>query len=336
MPKVSVLIPTYGYARFLPEAIESVLAQDFTDFELIISDDASPDGSAEIIRRYATRDPRIRCEIHGRNLGMVANWNWCLGEARGEYVKYLFGDDRLNSRHTLSRMVTMLENEPRAVLAATGRLILDKDSQATEVWDELGAPGRQDGRMVIAQCLRQDRNLVGEPSAVLFRRAAADRGFDPSWRQLVDQEMWFHLLTQGDLVYDPEPLCAFRLHPAQQTMVNRENRISSTETLLLLARYLDDFAAAVGQTIDSRAICRMIFHQIYYSRKNSRRDAIRTPELAAAEAKLLARLTRGRYVRCLILHRLLKPFFNLKRWLHPPPLGGRRPVIIVQFEKGRE
>jgi len=70
-PKVSVLVPTYNYARFLPEAIESILAQEFTDYELIVSDDASTDDSADIIRPYAARDSRIRAEFHPANLGMV-------------------------------------------------------------------------------------------------------------------------------------------------------------------------------------------------------------------------------------------------------------------------
>src|SRR5208283_3355105 len=96
-PKISVLIPTFEYGRFLPEAIESVLAQDLMDFELIISDDASRDDSGEVIRRYAARDPRIRYRLHERNIGMVANWNWCLKEACGEYVKFVFGDDCLPS-----------------------------------------------------------------------------------------------------------------------------------------------------------------------------------------------------------------------------------------------
>jgi len=314
-PKVSVLIPTYNYARYLPEAIESVLAQDFGDFELLASDDGSKDGSAEIIREYARRDPRVRGEIQERNLGMVPNWNWCLREARGPYVKFLFGDDKLASPRALGRMTAMLDAEPSAVLAVTARVILDENSRALEVWDELGAPGRKDGRETIARCLRADRNLIGEPSATLFRRDAAARGFDPAWKQLVDEEMWFHLLSQGDLAYDPEPLCAFRLHSAQQTVANRHAHVSSTESLLLFARYLDGFAATAGLKLDSLAIRRLLFRYIYYSRKNSRRDAARTPAVAAAENVLLGRLTPRWYAACLLLHRASKPFVNLERWM---------------------
>jgi hypothetical protein len=180
---------------------------------------------------------------------------------------------------------------------------------------------------VIVQCLRYDRNLIGEPSAAMFRREAGRRGFDPAWRQLVDEEMWFHLLESGDFVYDPEPLCAFRLHTAQQTVVNRDSHVASMESLLLLARYLDCFAAAASLPLDSFVIRRLLFHYIYYSRKNSRRDGARTPAVAAAEELLLARLTPRWYRLCLAWHRLTKPLVNLERWVRPKPdVRGRRPL----------
>ncbi len=155
-------------------AIESVLAQDFTDFEILISDDASTDDSADVIRRYAAKDPRIRFQLHPANLGMVANWNWCLQQARGEYVKYRWapGYDE-HSRHTLGRMVAMLEAHPLATLAASARLVLDENSEVTGLWDELHRTGLHHGPQVVARCLRANRNLIGEPSVIMFRRAAA-------------------------------------------------------------------------------------------------------------------------------------------------------------------
>jgi glycosyltransferase involved in cell wall biosynthesis len=323
MPKVSVLIPTYGYARFLPEAIDSVLGQEFRDFELIVSDDASGDGSADIIRGYASRDPRVRAHVQEKNLGMVANWNWCLGQARGQYVKFLFGDDRLESRQALGRMAVALDVNPSATLAVTARLILDDDSNAIEVWDELGSSGLKRGSSVIVRCLCEDRNLIGEPSAVMFRRSAGARGFDMELRQIVDEEMWFHLLQAGDLVYDPEPLCAFRRHAAQQTVVNRVSNVTSSETLVLTARYLDFLAKHTGRPTDSYSIRRLLFRSIYYSRKNTRRDDARTPAVIAAEDQLMARLTPRWYAICLLIHRLLKPLVNIARRVRPPSQNGR-------------
>ena len=326
-PKLSVLIPTYRFERYLPEAIESVLAQDFGDFEVIVSDDASPDRSAEIAQAYAARDSRIRVQRHGQNLGMVANWNWCLREARGEYCKYVFGDDCLVSREALRRMVGLLDGAPGAVIAASSRLVLDDASRPEEIWDDLKRPGIHEGIDLIGRCLRADRNLVGEPSAVLFRTAAASRGFDPALRQVVDLEMWFHLLLSGDLAFDPEPLCGFRRHAAQQTVANRSAHVGPVESLRIADRYLDVLAARSHMgPFALRSICH---RTLYYSRKRSPR----LPEIEAMEATLAARLSPG--WRCLLLltHRLSKPFSNLGRALRrlrdrlgPPPA----PVLAVE------
>jgi glycosyltransferase involved in cell wall biosynthesis len=309
LPKVSVLIPSYNHARFLPEAIASVLAQDFRDFELLLSDDASTDGSAAIIREFAARDSRIRFQIHPRNLGMVPHWNWCLQEARGDYIKFVFGDDGLASGRTLGVMATMLDAEPSAVLAATARLLLDENSQPEGVWNSLGPAGFHRGAVVISQCLRRDRNLIGEPSAVMFRRAFASRGFDPQLRQLVDEEMWLHLLRQGDLVYDPRPLCVFRRHPSQQTVVNLRPHIGPEDSLLITARYLDCLAPArvAGLSLFGRR--RILYRHLHYARKHS----CRSPAIRRAEAVLLAQLPLAWYVICWFCHRASKPAINLAR-----------------------
>lgn len=317
-PKVSVLIPTFEYGRFLPEAIESVLAQDFRDFELLISDDASRDDSAAVIRRYAARDSRIRYKLRERNVGMVENWNWCLREARGEYVKFVFGDDCLPSAQALSRLVAMLDEEPRAVLAVSARAILDEASQILEIWDELGAAGFQSGADVIIRCMQQDRNLVGEPSTVMFRRVPAARGFDPTFRQVVDQEMWFHLLQSAGLVYTAEPLCAFRRHPAQQTVVNERQQLASGEVMRIVARYFTFFAASVGLEPESFAMRRRLFRHLYYARKDSRRTSL----AATAEATLMPHVTRRWYFICWVIHRATKPFINLHRFCVGRPRPG--------------
>ena len=74
-PKVSVCIPSYNCARYLPEAIESVLEQEFRDFELLIIDDASTDGSRAIIEKYAALDYRVDVQSNPVSLGAVPNWN---------------------------------------------------------------------------------------------------------------------------------------------------------------------------------------------------------------------------------------------------------------------
>ena len=236
-PRVSVCIPTYRYARYLPEAIESVLAQTYGSFELLIIDDHSPDDSREIIESFARRDRRISWSVNDSNIGMVANWNRCLEQARGEYVRFLFGDDYLISPDAVSHLAGLLDEHPGAVLAGSARRIVGEDSRELRTVSRFPDRSCVDGCTVIRRCLLEERNLVGEPSAVMFRRSEAARGFDPSFRQLVDLEMWFHLLGGGDYCHAGAPLVAFREHGGQQSVHNARAGVLIEELVRLNVDY---------------------------------------------------------------------------------------------------
>jgi glycosyltransferase involved in cell wall biosynthesis len=305
-PTISVLIPTYNYARFLPEAIESVLAQDFQDFELLIVDDCSTDDTASVVQPFCGRDARVRFEVNPSNLGMVHNWNRCLEQARGEYIKFLFGDDKLFHPRALGRMLALLRQHPSAALAASARMILDERSNAVDLhrhWAE----GCHNGRKIILACMMQNgKNLVGEPSAVLFRKADARRGFDPGYRQVVDIVMWFHLLERGDLAYTREPLCAFRRHPGQQTEVNWAAGTNSTES----ARFVSSYA--LQPWLPRKAVFPVLFQ---LRRSRSRGSAAPSSEMLERERRLTGRWGKGwiwfYWLYC-VRYRLSKPFQNLR------------------------
>jgi glycosyltransferase involved in cell wall biosynthesis len=309
LPKISVLVPTYNYARYLPEAIDSVLAQDFRDVEILISDDGSTDGSAEVIARYAAKDRRIRFQVHSVNLGMVHNWNWCLSEARGEYVKFVFGDDMLASPQALTKLVELLESSTSAVLAASARYVVDEHSKVIEIWDDFGRPGSHRGTDVIAGCLNEDRNLIGEPSVVLFRRRDATRGFNPRYRQIVDQEMWFHLLEKGEFAFTSEPLCCFRKHPTQQTEVNAPGQIGVWEAMRLFAEHYSK------PYLRSKGFRKRGFDRIYELRKRRKGNPQVPKEMLAIEQELNAQMTRSWYAAYWLRRRLTRPFQNLGRWI---------------------
>jgi glycosyltransferase involved in cell wall biosynthesis len=238
-PKVSVCIPSYNCATYLEEAIVSVLNQTFGDFELIIIDDRSSDSSWDIISGYAARYRRIRACRNDENLGMVANWNRCLQAAGGEYIRFLFSDDLLASPSCLEEMAAVLDTRPDTSLVASARYIIDDRSRVLKTASRF--PGGMDavGTRIIRRCLYEGRNLIGEPSVVMFRKAQAARGFHPDYRQLVDLEMWFHLLEQGRFYYLGDPLSSFREHPTQQTKVNLSSMVHIDESLMLLRDYLD-------------------------------------------------------------------------------------------------
>ena len=115
-PRVSVLMTAYNREEFIAEAIESVLAQTFTDFELIIVDDGSKDRTVEIARNYAARDSRIQVVVNERNLGQFPNRNYAASLATGEFVKYHDSDDVMYP-HCLQVTVPLLTAYPEAAFA---------------------------------------------------------------------------------------------------------------------------------------------------------------------------------------------------------------------------
>jgi len=302
-PEISILMPTYNYASFLPEAIASALAQDFQDFELLILDDASSDNTADVVKPFCVRDARVRFSINPANLGMVANWNQCLKEARGRHIKFLFGDDKLSDPQALTKMLALLRNNPKATLAASARTILNAKSKVIDISRTL-RNGRHDGRKIIADCLIENGNLIGEPSSVLFRKSDAARGFDTTYRQLVDMEMWFHLLERGDLFYTREPLCAFRRHAGQQTAVNNAN-YSIKEQLMLVAAYGAKPWMPARQRLDI----------LYRARRGLRRDPGAEPQLLELERQYAASHGQPEYFGARMKYNVVRPLENLKRSL---------------------
>lgn len=93
MPKVSILIPVFNREKMIAECIQSALAQTYTDFEIIVVDNASDDGTWAICQKLADSDTRIRAFRNQTNIGPVKNWERCIEEATGEYGKFLFSDD---------------------------------------------------------------------------------------------------------------------------------------------------------------------------------------------------------------------------------------------------
>lgn len=246
IPKVSICIPTYNNSRFIAEAVESVLNQTYADFELIIIDDSSTDGTVDIVRRYADRDGRIRFSVNAANVGMVNNWNKCIGEAKGEYVKYLFGDDVLVSPDALRKMVNVLDSRHDVSLVGSSRYIIDETSMITRKIDFFCNDDVKEGVDVIKQCVYLQKNLIGEPSTVMFRRKSTKRGFDPSYRQIVDLEMWFRLLEKGRFAYIAQPLTAFRKHPLQQTAKNTDTLHGVDDIFRLYDEYMGRSYVTIG------------------------------------------------------------------------------------------
>lgn len=223
-PKVSVLIPTYNYGHFLDEAIQSILQQTYSDFELVIVDNCSTDNTAEVVGKYLS-DPRISYHVNERNLGLVGNWNKCLDLARGEYIKFLCADDKLHPE-LLEKFVRVMEEHPGVMIVSSySQFFGDKHKERTTPFTGL-INGRKARQHILVE---GKKNWVGEPTTLMFRSSGLVVGrFNPALVQGIDIEYWLRLLTLGDCYIVPEVLSYFRWHNASQTADTRNKKFEKT------------------------------------------------------------------------------------------------------------
>ena len=220
-PRVSVCIPTYKGAATIGPAIASVLAQTFADFELLVIDDGSPDGTADVVAGFS--DPRLRYLRNPVNLGPEGNWNRCLDEARGHYFKLLPHDDLLRA-DCLARQVAVLDADPSKQLALvfSSRDVLGPSGRrlTTRGYPDASAERLASADVCVA-CARRGTNLLGEPGAVMFRRELATLvgQFDARDPYVIDLDYWFRLLAHGDAWYVAEPLASFRVSANQWSVL---------------------------------------------------------------------------------------------------------------------
>ena len=195
---MSVCIPACGCAH--QSVDRSVLAQTWTDFELIVVDDDSPDDTFAVAA--AVGDVRVISLRNERRLGAEGNWNRSLREATGRYVKILPQDDLL-APDCLARQVAVLEADEGHELALVfcARRVIDGDGRPLLERRPFGSqPRRLDGRAIFRRCLHRGTNVIGEPGGVLFRGDVAARigGFDATFPYVVDLDYWLRLLEHGD------------------------------------------------------------------------------------------------------------------------------------------
>jgi glycosyltransferase involved in cell wall biosynthesis len=305
-PKVSVCIPTFNYARFLPEAIDSVLSQTFLDCEMLIIDDCSDDNTQDVIKSYADRDKRIRFRINPSNIGMVNNWNLCLNDARGEYIKFVFGDDLLSSPDTLQKMVSLMDSDPGISLVSSATNLIDMNSRILKVLSYFKGDIIRPGEIIINRCLSEQKNHVGGPSVVMFRKEYAARGFLPRYRHIVDLEMWLHLLEKGRFAYLKEPLCSFRIHSDQETAKNRKRLSAAEDNFMLYEEYMNKPYIKVSSFRKQYIQYDNVYQiwKLYTANCLTKEEAVKV---------INSRYGYPRFRAYYLFYKLFKPFFKLYR-----------------------
>lgn len=212
--KVSVTMPAYNAERFLAEAIESVLCQTFTDFELIIVDDGSTDSTLSIAESYAQRDHRVRVvtQPHG---GISSGRNRGLAEARGEWIAVMDADDIILPQR-LERQLAFVEKNPDIALAGayaynidgSGKIIAQFRSPLTD-------------RAEVRETIARNRLISFHHSAVLMRKDVVQSigGYREQFDGIEDCDLWNRIAeTEHGVLVQPEYLVKYRLHSKSHTI----------------------------------------------------------------------------------------------------------------------
>ncbi|HRW05015.1 MAG TPA: glycosyltransferase [Caldilineaceae bacterium] len=220
-PKVSIGLAVYNGETFLAEAIESILAQTYHDFELIISDNASTDQTAQICQKYAAQDKRIRYHRNKTNIGGANNENLTLTMAKGKYVRLAAHDDKC-APELIERMVNVLDSNADVILCYTTTNFIDESNTLLGV-SQLGRgmakhPHQRFGELIF-------RNHSCEPTyglirAETLRKIELQRNYTDSDRIFLGR-----LALHGRFYEIPEPLFYKRFH-AKNTYLDWRARMA--------------------------------------------------------------------------------------------------------------
>lgn len=212
MPAVSVVIAAYNHAAYVRAAIESVLAQSFQDFEIVVTDDGSTDGTPEIIEEI--RDSRVQLAVLPHNSGACVAWNASIRRASGKYIAILNSDD-LFLRDKLQRQVSYLEEHPKVAAVFSYPNFIDEfgnsiSPESTFYGDVFIV--RNKSREGWLRHFFFEGNALCHPTSMVRRRCHTAIGlYNPALAQLHDLELYIRILKRHEIHLIEEPLTAFRI-----------------------------------------------------------------------------------------------------------------------------
>jgi glycosyltransferase involved in cell wall biosynthesis len=238
MPIVSVIVPNYNHGRYLRQRIDTIFAQTFKDFELILLDDCSTDESRSILREYSS-DPRVQLEFNDVNSGSpFKQWNKGVRLAQGKYIWMAESDDYAAPRF-LERLAAALDANPKTAFAYC-RSWRTTDSDRVEGFADYNLPDPErwtadfciDGREL---CQKYFALITPVPNAssVVFRKDVYEQvgGADESLRLCGDWKLWASMALHGNVAYLCEPLNYFRYHDNTARGMTERDGTSAREYL---------------------------------------------------------------------------------------------------------
>ena len=232
-PTVSVVMPVYNTEKYLAEAIESILAQTFTDFELIIVDDASEDGSAEIARAFAECDSRVCLLQQSENAGAAAARNAGLYAAKGEFFAAHDSDD-ISAPERFQKQVNLLQSQPEVGAVSTFARVATEDLQPIYQREPAAAHA-----VILLDHYLGFLSAPFHHSALMMRRGLMLEvgGYDASMRYHDDCDLMTRMLGKTEFANIADCLYIYRLHPSQLT--SHRNAARDQGALLVRQRRLE-------------------------------------------------------------------------------------------------
>ena len=294
--KLTLLVPSFQHQRYLSQLLDSICRQTRKPNEILISDDASTDGSYEHLQGWARGRPGVKIFRQPQNLGITGNSNFLLSKTKSDLVLFLHSDDALLSSRALEKMELLFRHDSNIALVACARRFLDEKMCLTGT-ETTFPSGRHAGRDVRLKILRSEANLIGEPSCVMFQRNLLTKGFDTDFRQLWDVDAWLRLLRKGDMGYVAEPLVGIRRHAKQATRQNMLEGRLLKEHLIVYGRLLAK--ESPGLSAEDR-------YQLLYKlgRTACRHPRAVTPEIRTILSEEKKRMGLAEYYRQKIQYRL--------------------------------
>jgi glycosyltransferase involved in cell wall biosynthesis len=293
-PLVSVGVPVYNSARYLRSALDSVLNQTLTSFELIISDNASTDDTRAICEEYVRRDARVRYIRQARNIGAPRNWNVLVHEARGEFFKWASGNDNC-APTLLERCVDAMRREPTAVLCYGRTQLIDENAEAIGVYEkdiDVSDARASDRFERVRRELSMNNAQQGVIRSAVLRRTGLDRPY-PNGDIALMAELALYgrfLLLPDVLLYrrqSPGTITAMRSPADLQRIFNPEARAPMK---LVLARFhWDHFVGVARAPIPLRERLRAWGHSVRHARWDRSKLWSEVCSLVRSEATTRAR-----------------------------------------------
>ncbi len=230
-PLVSVVMPVHNAERYVAQAVESVLAQTLTDFELILIDDGSTDGSPGILHRF--NDPRLKLITHAHNRGLVSTLNEGLRLSSGKYIARMDADDLMHPER-LAKQVAYMGSHPDAAVLASFVDLMNSDSEIIGTWDTDRSVTTPAG----IKAMMARTNCIAHPSVLMRRSALGRLHYDERQKGAEDWDLWLRLLSRGLSIHKmPEPMLTYRVH-ASSTMGKEKVGVSLERRLLRVRRRL--------------------------------------------------------------------------------------------------